>query len=68
MYCLSNDAAVEEVVFGENGVLEGVSERQIAVDMSTVHPNLSRREGEAYSAKGASFLDAPRVRQQERIR
>ena len=59
MYCLSNDAAVEEVVFGENGILEGVQEDQVAVDMSTVHPDLSRREGEAYAAKGVSFLDAP---------
>jgi 3-hydroxyisobutyrate dehydrogenase and related beta-hydroxyacid dehydrogenases len=58
MYCLSNDAAVEELVF-KNGLLAALSKGQVVVDLSTVHPNLSRREAEAYRAKGIDFLDAP---------
>src|SRR6266403_4518066 len=59
MYSLSNDQAVEEVVFGANGVLSGINEGQIAMDMSTVHPATSLREQEAYTKRGVDFLDAP---------
>ena len=59
MYSLSNDQAVEEVVFGANGILSGINAGQIAVDMSTVLPATSLREQEAYSKRGADFLDAP---------
>jgi 3-hydroxyisobutyrate dehydrogenase-like beta-hydroxyacid dehydrogenase len=59
MYSLSNDQAVEEVVFGANGILSGISAGQIAMDMSTVLPATSLREQEAYSKRGADFLDAP---------
>ena len=59
MYCLSNDQAVEEVVSGTNGILVGISEGQIAIDMSTVLPATSLREQEAYAKHGVDFLDAP---------
>ncbi len=59
MYSLSNDQAVEEVVFGAKGILTGVNEGQIAIDMSTVLPATSLREQEAYAQRGADFLDAP---------
>lgn len=59
MYCLSNDDAVENVVYSDEGILEGVHSGQIAVDMSTVHPDTSRREAEAYAERGIEFLDAP---------
>ena len=59
MYCLSNDQAVEDVVFGANGVLSGINEGQIAIDMSTVLPATSLREQEAYAKHGVDFLDAP---------
>src|SRR5690606_20381823 len=59
MYCLSDDAAVEALVFGEEGILAGVREGQIVIDMTTLHPDTSRREAAAYAAKGVAFLDAP---------
>jgi 3-hydroxyisobutyrate dehydrogenase-like beta-hydroxyacid dehydrogenase len=59
MYSLSNDHAVEEVVFGTKGILSGIKEGQIAVDMSTVLPATSLREEEAYAKRGLDFLDAP---------
>lgn len=59
LYCLADDAAVEAAVFGEDGVLAGVRDGQVAVDMSTVHPDTSRRQAEAYGAKGVGFVDAP---------
>jgi len=59
IYMLSNDQAVEGVVFGANGILRGVGEGQIAIDMSTVLPATSLREQEAYAKRGVDFLDAP---------
>ena len=59
MYSLSNDQAVEEVVFGAKGVLSGTKEGQIAIDMSTVLPATSLREQEAFAKRGVDFLDAP---------
>ena len=59
MYCLSNEQAVEEVVFGSKGILNGTREGQIAIDMSTVLPATSLREEEAYAKRGVDFLDAP---------
>jgi 3-hydroxyisobutyrate dehydrogenase-like beta-hydroxyacid dehydrogenase len=59
IYMLSNDQAVEEVVFGAKGILSGIKEGQIAIDMSTVLPTTSLREEEAYAKRGVDFLDAP---------
>src|SRR5437016_7227971 len=36
MYCLSNDQAVEEVVFGAKGVLSGIKEGQIEIGRAHV--------------------------------
>jgi 3-hydroxyisobutyrate dehydrogenase-like beta-hydroxyacid dehydrogenase len=57
--CLSDDAAVEAAMFAEGGVLAHVSAGQTVVDMSTVHPDLSLRQHDAFAGRGASFLDAP---------
>jgi len=59
MYSLSNDQAVEEVVFGTKGILSEINAGQIAMDMSTVLPATSLREQEAYSKRGVDFLDVP---------
>ena len=59
MYSLSNDEAVEQVIFSGEGILSGIKEGQIAIDMSTVLPATSLREQEAYAKRGVDFLDAP---------
>jgi 3-hydroxyisobutyrate dehydrogenase-like beta-hydroxyacid dehydrogenase len=59
MYSLSNDQAIEEVVFGPNGVLSSISREQIVLDCTTVHPDTSRKEAEAYAKKGVEFMDVP---------
>ena len=59
MYCLSDDAAVEDLVWGAGDLLSAVQPGQIVVDMTTLHPSVSRKEAAAFAAKGARFLDAP---------
>ena len=59
MYCLSDDAAVEDLVWGAGDLRSAVQAGQIVVDMTTLHPSVSRKEAAAYAAKGVRFLDAP---------
>ena len=50
---------VERVAMGPGGVLEGVKEGGIYVDLSTSGPNLIRRIAPRFRQKGAWLLDAP---------
>jgi len=57
--CLPTPASVEEVYFGEHGLLGAAREGMTLVDCSTVGPELSRRIYAAAKERGAGFLDAP---------
>jgi len=60
MYCLSDDAAVEDLVFDRGGgLLAAVHAGQIVIDMTTVLRDTSLKEAAAFAAKGVRFLDAP---------
>lgn len=52
-------ADVEEVYFGEQGILEAVTPGTILVDMTTSSPDLAIRIAEAAQKKGVMSLDAP---------
>lgn len=56
---VSDSAALQNVVLGPGGVLEGLQPDAILIDMSTVDPQTSRQVAEAVRAKGAHMLDAP---------
>jgi len=56
---LADPAAVNHVVFGANGLLEGLKPGAVYIDCSTVDPETSRKLGAAAKNKGADFLDAP---------
>jgi 3-hydroxyisobutyrate dehydrogenase-like beta-hydroxyacid dehydrogenase len=59
MYCLADDAAVRSVVLGPDGVVETVGSDQIVIDLSTISPEASAAEREAFEGRGVRFLDAP---------
>jgi 3-hydroxyisobutyrate dehydrogenase-like beta-hydroxyacid dehydrogenase len=59
MYCLSDDKAVEDLVFGAHNLLERVPEGATVIDMSTIDPETSQKERDAFTARGHDFLDAP---------
>lgn len=52
-------ADVEEVYFGEDGIMSAISSGAILVDMTTSSPDLAIRIASAAEAKGALALDAP---------
>ena len=56
---VANDAALEQVMFGPGGALEGTRAGSVVIEMSTVNPRISRRLHEAARSKGVSVLDAP---------
>lgn len=59
MYCLSDDKAVDDLVFGSHNLLELVPNGAVVIDLSTIDPETSAKERQAFEAKGHSFLDAP---------
>ncbi|MFE5321956.1 NAD(P)-dependent oxidoreductase [Paenibacillus sp. NPDC056579] len=61
---LSDDRAVEQVYFGDNGILSGCQTSgelplRLVVDCSTIDPNVSIRTAEALEKLGIDKLDAP---------
>jgi 2-hydroxy-3-oxopropionate reductase len=56
---LPNSPEVKEVALGKNGLIEGVTEGSVLIDMSSIAPLASREIAEALSKNGAEMLDAP---------
>src|SRR5918911_4827220 len=56
---LPDSPQVEEVLAGEDGVLEGVEDGDLIVDMSTISPVVTEELSEKAKEQGASMLDAP---------
>jgi 3-hydroxyisobutyrate dehydrogenase-like beta-hydroxyacid dehydrogenase len=56
---LADDAALEGVVFGRDGILGALPRGAVHISMSTVSPALSRRLAEAHAGAGQAFVAAP---------
>lgn len=57
--CVGDTAMSEQVILGEDGIIEGARAGSVVVDASTVSPKASRRIAQRLAAKGVHFLDAP---------
>lgn len=57
--CVSDDAALEEVLFGAQGLLSAQGVVQQVVDFSTVSPAAARSVDARLKARGITFIDAP---------
>ena len=56
---LPDDHALETVAVGADGILAGLSEGKVWVDLSTVSPRVSRQLARRAREQGAAMLDAP---------
>lgn len=56
---LPDTPEVENALFGEGGVAEGLSPGKVVVDMSSIHPFATRTFAERVKALGCDYLDAP---------
>jgi 3-hydroxyisobutyrate dehydrogenase-like beta-hydroxyacid dehydrogenase len=59
MLSLPDTKVVEEVIFGANGLIEGMAPGAILVDLSTIHYLATLRIEERLREKGIIFLDGP---------
>jgi 3-hydroxyisobutyrate dehydrogenase-like beta-hydroxyacid dehydrogenase len=57
--CISDTAAVEQVLFGANGVETVLTDGMVVVDSSTISPSAEKGFAERVRAKGAEYIDAP---------
>lgn len=57
--CVGNDDDVRSVVYGENGVLAGMSPGSVLIDHTTTSAVLAREIAEKCAEKRVSFVDAP---------
>ena len=56
---VANDAALDSVMYGADGVLSGAKSGATIIEMSTVNPGTSRRLHESAARTGVFVLDAP---------
>ena len=59
MLCLTTSAVVEKVIFGENGLAEGMKQGSTLIDFGTSVPASTRKIGEALAKIGVGMVDAP---------
>jgi 3-hydroxyisobutyrate dehydrogenase-like beta-hydroxyacid dehydrogenase len=56
---LADDAAVEEVVFGDSGVLKSLARGRVHISLSTISVALSDRLAAEHARAGQEFIAAP---------
>jgi len=56
---IANDAAIEDVYYGEHGILAGLKPGTTIIDSSTISPTLARRIAGDVETRFCDFLDAP---------
>jgi 2-hydroxy-3-oxopropionate reductase len=56
---VSDPPAVEQILWDQNGALEGLRRGSLYIDSSTVSPELARRAAAACAERGVDYLDAP---------
>jgi 3-hydroxyisobutyrate dehydrogenase len=59
MLCLTTSDVVEKVVYGDNGILAGITEGSTLIDFGTSIPAVTRKIGADLAANGAGMIDAP---------
>src|ERR1700735_2413030 len=56
---VADPAALEEVLWGQDGAMDALRRGSLYIDSSTVSPDLARRVAQACADRGVDFLDAP---------
>jgi 3-hydroxyisobutyrate dehydrogenase-like beta-hydroxyacid dehydrogenase len=57
--CVSDTAAVEQTLFGADGVEQSLAEGMIIADSSTISPSATVKFAERVREKGAAYVEAP---------
>jgi 3-hydroxyisobutyrate dehydrogenase-like beta-hydroxyacid dehydrogenase len=57
--CVADTAAVEQILFGTDGVEQSLADGMIIADSSTISPSDTVKFAERVRGKGAAYVDAP---------
>src|SRR5262249_37267452 len=57
--CVSDAAGVEQILFGQEGVVRALRAGVIVADSSTISPEATQRFSARVRASGADYVDAP---------
>lgn len=60
--CVTGSPEVEEVVLGDDGLLNALRPESVLLDLSTAMPGSTRKVAAAVEARGAHYLDIPMTR------
>ena len=60
--CVTGSPQVEEIVYGDDGLLSASGTGLIVIDTSTAEPASAARIRAAFAAKGVTYIDAPLAR------
>ena len=60
--CVTGSPQIEEIVYGENGIMSASREGLIVVDTSTAEPASTAKIREDFAKKGVKYVDAPLAR------
>lgn len=58
-FCLTTSEVVEKIVYGQDGILEGVKSGSVVIDFGTSIPASTKKIGADLAKKGVGMLDAP---------
>jgi len=56
---LPDTAVVENIVYGENGLMDAATNGQLIIDMGTTRTDVTRKIGHDFRARQVDFIDAP---------
>jgi len=57
--CVTDAAAIRAVTLGDKGIIEGIGEDSLYLDMSTISPIVSREIAALFRAKDRTMMDSP---------
>ena len=60
--CVTGTPQVEQIVFGEGGLLDAAEPGLLVIDCSTAEPASTARIRDAFAQRGAVYIDAPLAR------
>jgi 3-hydroxyisobutyrate dehydrogenase-like beta-hydroxyacid dehydrogenase len=60
--CVTGTPQLEQIVYGDDGLLDAVAKGAMVIDTSTAEPASSARMRADFSARGVVFIDAPLAR------
>lgn len=60
--CVTGSPQVEEIIYGEGGLLASAERGSMVIDTSTAEPASTTRIRADFAARGVSFIDAPLAR------